>query len=81
MMHMSPRQRKQSYMRGGSRSVCLLRGVIAQREVADELMAKVKELSQRLKAGDHINDPSTNIGPVFAELSAANLGQKERRWF
>lgn len=48
--------------------------VIAQRGIADQLMAKVKELSEGLKAGDHVNNPSSaHIGPVFTESSAANI--------
>jgi len=47
--------------------------VIVQSGIAEQFIDKVKELAQRLKAGDHINDPSSKIGPVFTESSAANI--------
>jgi len=48
--------------------------VIVQSGIAEQFIDKVKEFAQRLKAGDHVNDPSSaHIGAVFAESSAANI--------
>lgn len=47
--------------------------VIVQSGIAEQFIDKVKEFAQRLKAGDHINDSSAQIGPLFAESSAANI--------
>jgi len=47
--------------------------VIVQSGIAEQFIDKVKEFTQRLKAGDHINDTSAHIGAVFAESSAASI--------
>jgi acyl-CoA reductase-like NAD-dependent aldehyde dehydrogenase len=47
--------------------------VIVQSRIAEQFIDKVKEIAQRLKAGDHINDPSAHLGAVFAESSAINI--------
>lgn len=47
--------------------------VIVQSGIAEQFIDKVKELAQRLKAGDHINDSSAHLGPLFADSSAANV--------
>ena len=47
--------------------------VIVQSGIAEQFIDKVKEFAQPLKTGDHTNDPSTHIGALFAESSAANI--------
>lgn len=47
--------------------------VIVQSGVVEQLISKVKEFAQGLKAGDPTNDSSAHIGALFAESSAANI--------
>ncbi|TDL25407.1 ALDH-like protein [Rickenella mellea] len=47
--------------------------VIVQRNIAAALQSELVAICGRLKAGDHINDPSVNLSCLFSESSAANV--------
>lgn len=47
--------------------------VIVQKEVADELITRIKSISSKIKVGDPLKTHGAKLGPVFSAASAANI--------